>query len=205
MELPPPGPLEVWSSGDWARLCDANFQGACARLPVTPAPAVPGAPAAVSLRDLASFRPAVPAGVMEPSGWAIVGLPANFVAEVPVQVVSGTLLGQPAEVRFTPVGFRWVHSDGAVVASGSPGASWAALGVREFSETATSHVYAERGEYTVTLEVALAAEYRFAGPGWMPVAGTLSVSGVPERVLVGEVDTVLTKGDCMQYPDGPGC
>ena len=169
--------------------------------PATPAPGTP----AVTLRDIASFRPAQPSDVMEPNGWAIEGLPANFVANASPEVVAGTLLGQPADVRFTPVGYRWVHSDGATVASASPGATWRALGVAEFTPTDTSHAYAESGEYTVTLQVALAAEYRFAGSGWLPIAGTLTIDAAPQRVLVGEVDTVLTVGDCTAYPSSPGC
>jgi len=170
------------------------------------AAAAPGEPAApVTLRDIASFRPATPGNEMEPGGWAMVGLPANFVAAASAEVVSGTLLGQPADVRFTPVGYRWTHSDGAIVESATPGASWAALSQREFTETPTSHVYAAAGEYTVDLAVVLRAEYRFAGSGWRSIAGTLTVAGEPQRVLVGEFDTVLTQGDCNANPSGPGC
>lgn len=159
----------------------------------------------VTLRDIASFRPATPGNGMEPGGWAIEDLPANFVAAASVEVVSGTLLGQPADVRFTPVGYRWTHSDGAVVESGHSGASWATLGLREFSATPTSHSYAESGEYIVELSVVLRAEYRFAGSEWRAIAGTLSIAGEPQRVLVGQFDTVLTQGDCNTHPSGPGC
>ncbi|GAA1759194.1 hypothetical protein GCM10009747_17710 [Agromyces humatus] len=206
-EPPPRGVVDVWSGPGWEQLCGANFQTGCSRpsSPTAPPPTpAPGAPA-VTLRDIASFRPAEPSDVMEPNGWAVVGLPANFVAEARPEVVSGTLLGQPADVRFTPVGYRWVHSDGTTVTSPSPGATWSALGVAEFTPTDTSHVYAASGEYTVTLRVALAAEYRFAGSGWLPIAGTLTIDGASQRVLVGEVDTVLTVGDCTAYPSSPGC
>jgi hypothetical protein len=168
--------------------------------PETPAPAV-----TVTLRDIASFRPAKPQNTMEPGGWAVEDLPANFVAGASVEIVSGTLLGRPADVRFTPVGYRWTHSDGGLVESSDPGATWESLGAREFTDTSTSHAYAESGEYTVTLEVELRAEYRFAGSGWRSIAGTLTVPGDPQRVLVGEFDTVLTQGDCRAYPAGPGC
>ena len=177
----------------------------CVGDPAAPPEEPAAAPIVVTLRDIASFRPATPGNGMEPGGWAVVGLPANFVAEASVEVVSGTLLGQPAEVRFTPVGYRWSHSDGATVESGTPGATWATLGQREFSPTATSHAYAAPGEYTVALTVVLRAEYRFAGSPWRSIAGTLSVAGAPQRVLVGEFDTVLTHGDCTANPSGPGC
>ena len=176
----------------------------CAGDPTAP-PEEPAAPVVVTLRDIASFRPSAPDNGMEPGGWAIEGLPANFVAGASVQVVSGTLLGQPADVRFTPVGYRWTHSDGAVVAADGPGATWATLGQREFTPTDTSHVYASAGEYTVDLSVVVRAEYRFAGSQWRAIAGTLSLAGAPQRVLVGELDTVLTQGDCLANPSGPGC
>ena len=159
----------------------------------------------MTLRDIASFRPSAPGNGMEPGGWAIEGLPANFVAGASVQVVSGTLLGQPADVRFTPVGYRWTHSDGAVVEGGGPGATWAALGQREFSPTATSHVVCVRRGVHRRPVVVMRAEYRFAGSPWRSISGTLSLAGAPQRVLVGEFDTVLTQGDCLANPAGPGC
>lgn len=183
-----------------AALCAGPPAAQPAPDPQAPTPAV-----IVTLRDIASFVPAKPGNGMEPGGWAIENLPANFVAAASAQVVSGTLLGQPADVRFTPVGYRWTHSDGAVVDRRAPGATWTALGQREFTPTDTSHVYAESGEYTVTLEVVLRAEYRFAGSGWRAIAGTLAAAGDPQRVLVGEFDTVLTNGDCNTNPAGPGC
>ena len=184
--------------------CSPTNTTVCAGDPAAP-PEEPVAPVVVTLRDIASFRPAAPGNGMEPGGWAIEGLPANFVAAASVQVVSGTLLGQPADVRFTPVGYRWSHGDGGVLEHGGPGSTWEALGQREFTETPTSHVYAVAGEYTVDLSVVLRAEYRFAGSPWRPIAGTLTLAGPPQRVLVGEFDTVLTQGDCNANPSGPGC
>ncbi|GAA1939259.1 PKD domain-containing protein [Agromyces allii] len=192
----------------WTEVCQAGHVE-CVDVPVPTGPPVaqaPGvAPTVVTLRDIASFRPAVPGNDMEPGGWAVTGLPANFVAAASAQIVTGTLLGQPADVRFTPVGYRWTHSDGGSVTSAGPGATWAELGKREFTPTDTSHVYVASGEYTVTLEVALEAEYRFAGSGWLPIAGTLSVASDPRTVVVGEIDTVLTRGDCLASPRDPGC
>ncbi|WP_198165820.1 hypothetical protein [Agromyces laixinhei] len=207
-DAPPNQPLNLIevSLGIDRDLCSPTDPASCLFEPALPAdPAAPVPGVVVTLRDIASFVPAGPGSEMEPGGWAVEDLPANFVAVASVQVVSGMLLGQPADVRFTPVGFRWLHSDGAVVESGTPGATWAVLGQREFSVTGTSHVYAESGEYTVALEVVLRAEYRFAGSGWRSIAGTLAVAGDPQRVLVGEFDTVLTNGDCNTNPSGPGC
>lgn len=179
-------------------LADCTFTGA------EPTPPPAGEPA-VTLRDIASFRPAAPGNGMEPGGWAVVGLPANFVAEASVQTLSGTLLGRSADVRFHPVAYRWTHSDGAVVQASVPGSTWEELAQAEFTETATSHVYARSGEHTADLTVVYVAEYRFDGSDWRWIDGTLAVPGEPRAVLVGEFDTVLVTGDCNIAPDGPGC
>ncbi|WP_169053957.1 hypothetical protein [Agromyces sp. H66] len=201
---PPGGELAADTAPPPPVACSPTNLELCAADPAVP-PDEPDEPVVVTLRDIASFRPATPGNGMEPAGWAIEGLPANFVAAASVEVVSGALLGQPADVRFTPVGYRWTHSDGAVVVASTPGTTWAALGQREFSDTATSHVYDRSGAYTVELAVELRAEYRFAGSPWRGIAGTLTVAGDPQRVLVGEFDTVLTRGDCNANPAGPGC
>ncbi|MRG59969.1 hypothetical protein GE115_08820 [Agromyces sp. CFH 90414] len=159
----------------------------------------------MTLRDIASFRPAIPADVMEPDGWAVVGLPANFVSGATAQTLAGSLLGRPAEVRFTPVGYAWASSDGGSVASGSPGATWAQLGAREFSATDTSLVFDERGTFQVQPTVTFTAEYRFNGSVWRTIDGTLDVPAPVRSVLVGEFDTVLVAGDCNERPTGPGC
>ncbi len=176
----------------------------CAFTGAEPTPPPAGEPA-VTLRDIASFRPATPVNEMEPAGWAVVGLPANFITEASVQPRSGTLLGRPAEVRFHPVAYRWTHSDGAVVQASTPGATWEELGQAEFTATATSHAYATSGEYSVELAVVYVAEYRFDGSVWRWIDGTLTIPGTPQQVLVGEFDTVLVTGDCTVAPDGPGC
>lgn len=184
--------------------CSPVDSAACAFTGAEPAPPPAGEPS-VTLRDIASFRPAAPGNEMEPGGWAVVGLPANFVAEASVQTLSGTLLGRSADVRFHPVGYRWTHSDRAVVQASVPGATWEELGQAEFTETATSHAYAESGEYTVDLAVVFVAEYRFDGSAWRWIDGTLAIPGLPRTVLVGEFDTVLVTGDCRVAPEGPGC
>lgn len=157
------------------------------------------------MRDIASFRPAAPTYEMEPNGWAVVGLPANFAAAAGPESRSGTLLGRGVEVRFTPVGFRWEFSDGVVLESSTPGARWAELGADEFTDTSTTRRFEASGRVSATLVVSYSAEYRFAGSVWRTIAGTLDVTGQSRDILVGEFDTVLTDGDCNANPAGPGC
>jgi len=161
--------------------------------------------APVTLNDIASFKPAVGTNVMEPNGWMVVGLPTNFYATTGTHVVDGTLLGFPASVRFTPVSWRWTYGDGAATSSSTGGASWAALGLPEFDPTATSHVFATPGTFTIQLTVSFAAEYRFGGPTWVPIAGTLPVAANPITATAGDAQTVLVGRDCNANPGGVGC
>ncbi|MBI5160053.1 MAG: PKD domain-containing protein [Micrococcales bacterium] len=133
------------------------------------------------------------------------GLETNFVAADATETVGGMLLGRPASVRFTPVGYRWDYGDGSTRTSSGPGASWVALGVREFDPTGTSHRYPDRGTYPVTLTVEYSAAYSWDGSAFTPIEGTLTAPAgtAPVRILV--ESTVLVGADCAANPAGPGC
>src|SRR6185312_6062778 len=120
----------------------------------------------VTVSDLVNFKPVPGVDHMEPNGWVIVGPDTNFYATVQPQVQSGLLLGQQASVRFTAAGFHWSYGDGHSRSTATRGATWKALGIREFDPTGTSHVYDKRGEYDIDLIIDFTAEYQYAGgPG----------------------------------------
>lgn len=160
---------------------------------------------AVTMADVAHFAPSVGSHLMEPPSWAVTGLPTNFFATTSTQALSGTVLGTPAEVRFTPVAWHWDYGDGTTRDSSTAGASWAALGVPEFDPTATSHVFARHGSYEITLAVDFAAEYRVGVGQWLIIPGTLPREAPPLRVLSRGAKTVLVDKDCRANPLGPGC
>ena len=159
----------------------------------------------ITLADIASFRPDAGVDSMEPNGWMIVGLDTNFFASGGVQVKAGTLLGQPASVRFTPVQWNWTYGDGSSASRATPGAPWASQGIREFDPTATSHVYRSPGTYNIDLTIDYSAEYRFAGMPWLPIAGTLNVPANRLVASAGDAKTVLVERECTVNPAGPGC
>jgi hypothetical protein len=169
----------------------------------------PGAPCdpnlVVRISDLINFAPATPTHGMEPAGWTLVGLPTNFIASASVHTRSGLLLGFPADVRFTPVAYRWNYGDASSARNATGGASWAALGLPEFSDTATSHVFDTRGVVTIESAVEYGAEYRFAGQPWRAISGTIAVWARPLAATAGDAKTVLVERDCLRGPFGPGC
>ncbi|MFC5930312.1 hypothetical protein D6T64_15775 [Cryobacterium melibiosiphilum] len=163
----------------------------------------PGIPA-VRISDLASFTPDSPTQQMQPNGWMVKGLATNFVARASAHEQTGELLGQPADVRFTPAGYGWDYGDGTTGSSATGGATWQDLNVPEFSETATSHTY-EPGQYTITPSVTYTAEYRYSGSDWQPVDGTITIPGTPTTATAWVVRTALVAKNCLDDPDGIGC
>ncbi|WP_133160225.1 hypothetical protein [Cryobacterium zongtaii] len=159
----------------------------------------------VRVSDLVSIPADPPTQGMEPNGWLVVGVPANFFATASAHVRSGTLLGASAEVRFTPVGFRWDYGDGTSRTSASGGATWAALNLPEFSETSTSHVFESTGTLSIGLVVSYSAEYRFAGAEWRDVQGLVLVPTRPITAIADRAGTVLVAESCLGNPGGPGC
>lgn len=164
----------------------------------------PGTPA-VTLSDLAHFRPSPAIQRMQPDGWMVVGLDTNFYALIDRHVVHGTLLGASADVRFTPVAYRWRYGDGTSARLLTKGASWSSLGVAEFDPTPTSHVYRASGTYVIDLDVEYTAEYRFARGGWVRLTGTIVLPANPLTATAGDAVTVLVDRHCAQPPTGPGC
>ena len=182
-----------------AGACDAGGSG-CVRGPFEvislPVP---------TLNDIAAFRPSPGVDHMEPDGWFVVGLDANFYATGGSSVVPGTLLGYPANVRFTPIRWRWTYGDGASATLATRGATWAAQGIQEFEPTSTSHVYSAPGTYYIDLTIGYRAEYSFNESGWATIAGTLWLPANRLVASVGWAKTVLVERDCSVAPVGPGC
>jgi hypothetical protein len=159
----------------------------------------------ITLADIAQFRPDPGIDRMEPDGWMVVGLDTNFFASSAVQVHNGTLLGQTASVRFTPVTWHWTYGDGGARSSGTAGAPWAALGAREFDATATSHRYLAPGTYVIDLTIDFTAEYRFGTGPWLDIPGILAVPANRLIATAGSAKTVLVERECTANPAGPGC
>ena len=161
----------------------------------------------VTIADLVNFAPIVTAHRMEPGGWMVVGLHTNFYIETATQVQDDLLLGSPASVRFTPVAYRWNYGDGTSVRLTDPGASWAQLGLGEFDQTTTSHVFRAPGTFAVDASVDFRADYRFgaAAGAWIPIDGTVNIPVARLTATAQSATTVLVTGDCAKKPTGPGC
>jgi len=162
-------------------------------------------PPDVTAADLASFRPASPSLTGEPTGFGVVGAPTNVVAAASEQIMSGTLLGWDVRVRFVPANYVFSYGDGATARHPTGGASWQSLGQAQFTPTATSHVYRERGTYPVSVTVEYAASVDFGSGNWRPVTGYVTAASGGYDVRVVEARTALVDQTCLENPGGPGC
>lgn len=169
--------------------------------PGDPPAAAPADP--ITIEDLASFEPIVGELVVEPDGWGVVGTPTNFYATAESHTMQGDLFGAPVTVRWTPTSYAFDYGDGTTETTEASGRAWQGT-EEQWTETATSHTYADRDDATATLTVTFTAEVD-AGGGWFAVPGSLPVQAPPVEVKVFEVDTVLTDGDCRAHPTAPGC
>lgn len=159
----------------------------------------------VSVSDLVNFTPGAPTAAMEPNGWAVVRVPANFMARSSPEVHTGALLGYEAEVRFTPLRYDWDYGDGIRRTTSTGGQTWQLLGLPEFSQTPTSHAYTLAGRFAARVKASFTAEYRFAGQEWNAVSGIVTATSDPLEVVVGQAKTVLVSEDCAVDRSGPGC
>jgi len=181
--------------------CRPTDPTSCVVQPDTPV--APGIPQP-TLADVARFAPASVPLVDEPDGVGVVGMPMNFVVDARAHEATGTLFDLPVSVRFTPASVLFVHGDGTSRVADSGGASWAALGLAQFSATPTSHAYAARGTYTASAVIRYGAEVDF-GAGWRPVPGLLEIPATASDVQIFEVRTALVDKTCLENPGGPGC
>ncbi len=138
----------------------------------------------------------------EPAGWAVAGTPANFVTDAGQQTAEGELFGRPLHVRWTPVAFTWNYGDGTVVTRDSAGERWS--GDDRFTESESTHTYVSRDDRVVSLAIQYSAAINL-GAGWRPVPGSVTIDADPVQVQVFSVSTDLARGDCIAYPNDPGC
>jgi hypothetical protein len=159
----------------------------------------------VTLADLASFRPSPPTLGGEPAGFGVVGMPTNLVATASEERIPGTVLGWDVTVRFVPTAYVFDHGDGTVGRSTTGGASWTSLGQGQFTPTATSHVYRERGTYDVSVTVEYAASVDFGSGAWHAVPGVVRAAGPGYGVRIVEARTALVDRTCTEDSSAAGC
>jgi hypothetical protein len=149
-----------------------------------------------TVSDLESFRPITLQQFVEPGGWSLRRVPTNFWSTAHTHIVSGRLLDNPADVRFSPVLFRRYFGDGSRQTSDRQGATWRQLGQSPWTRTPTSHAYDELGIVRVRLSVWYSAEFRFGSQDWRPLSGLVVARANELTLSIFTADTVLVDRPC---------
>src|SRR5690606_3811668 len=156
------------------------------------------------ITDLASFAPAPARITGEPDNLGVAGLPTNFTADATTHTRDGSLFGSPITARFTPAAFTFHYGDGQTLTTDTGGQSWDALDLAQFTATDTSHTYTERGTYQAHVDTAYTAQIDL-GTGYIPVTGTLTITGPDQDIRIFDARTALVAHPCTETPPAPGC
>lgn len=165
----------------------------------------PRPPTSFTISDVLTLAPASVTLTAEPSTWSIVGSHTNFFTTATEHSATGSVLGHPVTVTFTPITYQWDYGDGTTAETTTPGASWAALGQDDFSATSTSHVYEEKATVQASVTVVYTAAVTLASGTRIPVTGTLNRASTTLSLELFTADTVITVGDCNEHPEQPRC
>ena len=188
---PPPPREPVLGTSE----CEVKISGYCrASSPAkNPSPKETPPTPPSTLSDLVGFSPGSPQIRVEPGGWSIPRVPTNVFAAVGETREMGELLGYPIEILFQPVRYEWTYGDGARATLSEAGSAW---GARQFSATATSHVYARPGNYPLTLRVGFRASYRFNDGAFESIPGLVWRDSGARSVTVLTVSRGLVESGC---------
>jgi len=157
-----------------------------------------------TLQDFQRLNVAPALSTVEPAPDTLKNMNTNVFAVADAQVFQTELGGFPVAVRAYPTQYSWSYGDGATL--GPTPLTGAPLSEGDWDiPTDTSHVYAETGDYSVTLTTYFYGEYNVAGTGWQPVAGFNEVASAPVPISVWKATVRNVADDCNENPRSFGC
>ena len=142
--------------------------------------------------------------VIQPSPHTLKGAETNFYAEAVEQLFDLDMLGQKVAIVAKPVQYTWNYGDGTSLGPTTVGGG--PLPQDRWGEkTATSHAYAETGDFPVVLTTHFQGTYSVNGGPPLPIPGQGQFSGPPQTVSVWRSITRNYADDCLRNPQGQGC
>ncbi|MDQ0754036.1 hypothetical protein [Arthrobacter sp. B3I4] len=140
----------------------------------------------------------------QPSPHTLRGADTNFYAQAVEQQFDVKILNQDVHVTAKPVQYTWNYGDGTAL--GPTTAAGGPLPQDRWGEkTATSHAYAETGDFSVVLTTHFQGTYSVNGGPPLPIPGQGQFSGPPRTVSVWRSITRNYADDCLKNPQGQGC
>jgi hypothetical protein len=143
--------------------------------------------------DQAAFVPN-PVAISSSSNSGFIGQSIFFSAIASAHSRTATILGQPAQVNFTPVNFAWSADDGAAGAGASFANSWSSVGSHSVSLIVDYSVSYTLGSGWIDAEI-IASSAAIAIAIGEPAAASVPVTAAP----------VLVSGNCKVRPGSYRC
>jgi len=140
----------------------------------------------------------------QPSPHTLRGAETNFFAQSAAQQFDITILNQAVHVTATPIQYTWTYGDGTTLGP-TPAAGGPLPQERWGEKTATSHAYAETGDFGVVLTTHFQGTYSVNGGPPLPIPGQGQFSGPSQTVSVWRSITRNFADDCLRNPQGQGC
>lgn len=157
---------------------------------------------AVAIDDLAQLFAPDPQIESDNGGRGVRHAETNFYTDTEVRTMQTTIGGERVEMRLTPITFTWNYGDGTpTVTTTTGGAPQTGFN----TPTPTSHVYAETGQYQVTLTTVFVGEVRYPGEDWQQVDGTITRTAQPVTADIWRTVTKNVADDCSANPSAWGC
>ena len=140
----------------------------------------------------------------QPSPHTLRGAETNFFAEAAQQQFDIKILAQDVHVLAKPVEYTWNFGDGTSLGpTTTPGGP---LPQDRWGEkTATSHIYAQTGDFSVVLTTHFQGTYSVNGGPPLPIPGQGQFNSPPQTVSVWRSITRNYADDCLKNPQGQGC
>ncbi|GAB3253509.1 PKD domain-containing protein [Arthrobacter pigmenti] len=160
-------------------------------------------PVIVTLREFES-QPIIAARIVsQPEHFGLKNAHSNVYAIAEEQEFNFEFQDAEIRLRAWPVSYQWNYGDGTGQTTTTSGQK---LDVGAMNtETATSHMYTETGDYDVSLVTYFAGDYSVDGGPWQPIAGEAAVASEPHLMSIWTSETSLYADNCVENPDGAGC
>ncbi|WP_146070862.1 PKD domain-containing protein [Arthrobacter sp. B1805] len=171
--------------------------------PVEGADATEEAPIVITLEEFQK-QPVVAATIVsQPLNFGLRNAHSNVYAEAQEQEFTFEFQDATIVLKARPVSYQWSYGDGTSATTATPGGP--VEGNTFDTRTATSHQYAQTGDFNLTLTTFFAGDYSVDGGPFQPVAGEAAVQSQPHLMSIWRTRGHNVSENCIENPTGIGC
>ncbi len=125
--------------------------------------------------------------IVEPHPTTLVNFATAFAVQTTAQAFTVTLLGQSVQVLASPTRYLYVFGDGATFGPTADAGS-------RYPNPSVTHTYRQPAEVLARVDITYRGEFRVAGGPWIPVPGTVTITGTEVPLRIRQAPSVLVAG-----------